>query len=137
MKLERLEGLNTLNIKKLIITEVMSNLEDATYYNPYEVRANLCLIYATLFGNTETHQEMSRKDIDWLDFVEKVNILVDEIEKGDFALQHKEVVETLEDCIKQQLEYKRSISGIFSEIGKLFNEDNLAKIKEGMNTKGE
>lgn len=137
MKLERLEGLKLINTKNVIVNEVMSNLERKAFYSTFEIQTNVALVYATLFGNTEMHKEMAKEDIDWIAFVNEVCPMVEEIKNTEYANDHEEVMLELYDCVEQKRDHNNSFSGLVEEMGKLFTQENLQKIKDEMTKKGE
>lgn len=133
MKLEGLEKLKFISTKNLIINQVLKNLDKKFYYNKYELEIGLSLVLFTLFGNTEIHKEMNKDDIDWIDFIDKNIILIDEIKEGEYKDIYNDIFAEIQEGAKRKAKYSFSIVSALEEIGNVFNDENIQKIKEIIN----
>lgn len=132
MKLERLEMLELISTKNLIVNEVLNGLENKPYYNKYELEINLSLVLFTLLGNTELHKEMAKEDINWIDFVNENYKLIEELKKGDYAETYGDIFGEIVIGAQERVKYNSSIASLFDTLGKMFTEENVQKIKEAI-----
>lgn len=132
MKLERLEMLNLVSTKNVIVNEVVNGLEDKPYHNKFELEINLALVLFTLLGNTEMHAEMAKEDIDWIGFVNENFKLIEELKKGEYKEAYEEIFNEILIGAKRKEEFDKSVVGVLSHLGEVFTEENLAKMKEAI-----
>lgn len=133
MKLERLEMLNLISTKNIIVNEVLRGLDKKFYYNKYELEINLSLVLFTLLGNTELHKEMEREDIDWVSFVNDNYSLVEELKTGDYAEVYNDIFTEIQEGSKKLSKYSYSAISVLEEIGNILTQENIEKFKGIMN----
>lgn len=132
MKLERLEELKKISTKNLIVNEVLKNLGDKYYYNKYEIEISLALVIFTIFGDENIHKQMEDKDIDWISFINENYKLVEELFKGEYQDDIKDILEEIHQGTAQKQKYNRSINKSLELLKDFFSEDNLKKIQESL-----
>lgn len=133
MKLERLEMLNLISTKNVIVNEVMRGLDKKFYYNKYELEINLSLVLFTLLGNTELHKEMDREDIDWVSFVNDNYSLIEELKTGEYAEVYNDIFAEIQEGAKRKAKYVLSAASALEEIGNALTPENIEKIKATIN----
>lgn len=133
MKLERLEMLNLISTKNVIVNEVMRGLDKKFYYNKYELEINLSLVLFTLFGNTELHKEMEREDIDWVSFVNDNYSLVEELKAGEYAEVYNDIFNEIKEGANKKAKYAFSAASVLEEIGNALTPENIEKLKNTIN----
>lgn len=133
MKLERLEMLNLISTKNVIVNEVMRGLDKKFYYNKYELEINLSLVLFTLFGNTELHKEMEREDIDWVSFVNDNYSLVEELKTGEYAEVYNDIFNEIKEGANKKAKYAFSTASVLEEIGNALTPENIEKLKNTIN----
>lgn len=132
MKLERLEMLNLISTKNIIVNEVLRGLDKKFYYNKYELEINLSLVLFTLLGNTELHKEMEREDIDWVSFVNDNYSLVEELKIGEYAEVYNDIFNEIKEGANKRAKYAFSAASVLEEIGNALTPENIEKIKESI-----
>lgn len=132
MKLERLETLNLISTKNVIVNEVLGGLDKKPYYNRFELEINLSLVLFTLLGNTELHEEMAKEDINWIDFVNENYKLIEELKNGEYGDTYRIIYDEILKGAEKRAEYNRSISSVLDDFKELFTEENLAKMNEAL-----
>ena len=130
MKLERLETLNLISTKNVIVNEVLNGLDRKPYYNRFELEINLSLVLFTLLGNTELHKEMAKEDINWINFVNENYKLIEELKKGEFGDTYRIIFDEILRGAEKKAEYNKGIGSILDELKNVFTEENLAKMSE-------
>lgn len=130
MKLERLETLNLISTKNLIVNEVLKGLDKKFYYNIYELEINLSLVLFTLLGNTELHKEMAKEDIDWISFINDNYKLIEELKDGDYRETYNEIFREIITGAQEKVKYNMSIASLLENIGEIFTEENMKKLSE-------
>lgn len=133
MKLERLEMLNLISTKNVIVNEVLRGLDKKFYYNKYELEINLSLVLFTLLGNTELHEEMNREDIDWVSFVNDNYSLIEELKTGDYAEVYNDIFNEIKEGANKKAKYAYSTASILEEFGNAMTPENIEKIKSTVN----
>lgn len=133
MKLERLEMLNLISTKNVIVNEVMRGLDKKFYYNKYELEINLSLVLFTLLGNTELHKEMEREDIDWVSFVNDNYSLVEELKTGEYAEVYNDIFNEIKEGANKKAKYAFSAASVLEEIGNALTPENIEKLKNTIN----
>lgn len=133
MKLERLEMLNLISTKNIIVNEVLRGLDKKFYYNKYELEINLSLVLFTLLGNTELHKEMDKEDIDWVSFVNDNYSLIEELKTGDYAEVYNDIFTEIQEGSKKLSKYSYSAISVLEEIGNMLTQENIEKFKGIMN----
>lgn len=129
MKLERLEMLNLISTKNIIVNEVLRGLDKKFYYNKYELEINLSLVLFTLLGNTELHKEMDKEDIDWVSFVNDNYSLIEELKTGDYAEVYNDIFTEIQEGSKKLSKYSYSAISVLEEIGNMLTQENIEKFK--------
>lgn len=132
MKLERLETLNLISTKNVIVNEVLNGLDRKPYYNRFELEINLSLVLFTLLGNTELHKEMAREDINWIDFVNENYKLVEELKEGEFGDTYRTIFDEILRGAEKKAEYNKGIGSILDELKNVFTEENITKLQEAL-----
>ena len=130
MKLERLETLNLISTKNVIVNEVLGGLDKKPYYNRFELEINLSLVLFTLLGNTELHEEMAKEDINWIDFVNENYKLIEELKNGEYGDTYRTIYDEILRGAEKKTEYNKSIISMLDDFKELFTEENLAKMSE-------
>lgn len=130
MKLERLDVLNLISTKNVIVNEVLGGLENQFYYNKFQLEINLALVIFTLCGNTEIHKEMAREDIDWVEFVNTNYALIEELKAGEYKDAYMEIMEEILVGAKAKIKYNNSIAGIVEGLKEALKGENLEQFKE-------
>lgn len=130
MKLERLETLNLISTKNVIVNEVLGGLDKKPYYNRFELEINLSLVLFTLLGNTELHEEMAKEDINWIDFVNENYKLIEELKNGEYGDTYRIIYDEILRGAEKKTEYNKSIISMLDDFKELFTEENLAKMSE-------
>lgn len=130
MKLERLETLNLISTKNVIVNEVLGGLDKKPYYNRFELEINLSLVLFTLLGNTELHEEMAKEDINWIDFVNENYKLIEELKNGEYGDTYRIIYDEILKGAEKKTEYNKSIISMLDDFKELFTEENLAKMSE-------
>ena len=130
MKLERLETLNLISTKNVIVNEVLGGLDKKPYYNRFELEINLSLVLFTLLGNTELHKEMAREDINWIDFVNENYKLIEELKEGEFGDTYRTIFDEILRGAEKKAEYNKGIGSILDELKNVFTEENITKLQE-------
>ena len=130
MKLERLETLNLISTKNVIVNEVLNGLERKPYYSRFELEINLSLVLFTLLGNTELHKEMAKEDINWIDFVNENYKLIEELKNGEYGDTYRTIYDEILRGAEKKGEYNKGIGSILDELKNVFTEENLAKMSE-------
>lgn len=130
MKLERLETLNLISTKNVIVNEVLNGLDRKPYYNRFELEINLSLVLFTLLGNTELHKEMAKEDINWIDFVNENYKLIEELKNGEYGDTYRTIYDEILRGAEKKGEYNKGIGSILDELKNVFTEENLAKMSE-------
>ena len=130
MKLERLETLNLISTKNVIINEVLGGLDKKPYYNRFELEINLSLVLFTLLGNTELHEEMAKEDINWIDFVNENYKLIEELKNGEYGDTYRTIYDEILKGAEKKTEYNKSNMSMLDDFKELFTEENLAKMSE-------
>ena len=133
MKLERLEMLNLISTKNVIVNEVMRGLDKKFYYNKYELEINLSLVLFTLLGNTELHKEMEREDIDWVSFVNDNYSLIEELKTGEYAEVYNDIFNEIKEGANKKAKYAFSAASVLEEIGNALTPENIEKLKNTIN----
>lgn len=133
MKLERLEMLNLISTKNVIVNEVLRGLDKKFYYNKYELEINLSLVLFTLLGNTELHEEMNREDLDWVSFVNDNYSLIEELKTGDYAEAYNDILNEIKEGANKKAKYAYSTASILEEFGNAMTPENIEKIKSTVN----
>lgn len=133
MKLERLEMLNLISTKNVIVNEVLRGLDKQFYYNKYELEINLGLVLFTLLGNTELHKEMDREDIDWITFVNDNFPLIEELKQGEYAEVYNDILAEIQEGAKRKAKYALSIASMMEDLGNMLTEENIEKFKGVLN----
>lgn len=133
MKLERLEMLNLISTKNVIVNEVLRGLDKQFYYNKYELEINLGLVLFTLLGNTELHKEMDREDIDWITFVNDNFPLIEELKQGEYAEVYNDIFAEIQEGAKRKAKYALSIASMMEDLGNMLTEENIEKFKGVLN----
>lgn len=133
MKLERLEMLNLISTKNIIVNEVLRGLDKKFYYNKYELEINLSLVLFTLLGNTELHKEMDKEDIDWVSFVNDNYSLIEELKTGEYAEVYNDIFAEIQEGAKRKAKYVLSAASALEEIGNALTPENIEKIKATIN----
>lgn len=132
MKLERLETLNLISTKNVIVNEVLNGLDRKPYYNRFELEINLSLVLFTLLGNTELHKEMAREDINWIDFVNENYKLIEELKEGEFGDTYRTIFDEILRGAEKKAEYNKGIGSILDELKNVFTEENIIKLQEAL-----
>jgi hypothetical protein len=132
MKLERLETLNLISTKNVIVNEVLNGLDRKPYYNRFELEINLSLVLFTLLGNTELHKEMAREDINWIDFVNENYKLIEELKEGEFGDTYRTIFDEILRGAEKKAEYYKGIGSILDELKNVFTEENITKLQEAL-----
>lgn len=132
MKLERLETLNLISTKNVIVNEVLNGLDRKPYYNRFELEINLSLVLFTLLGNTELHKEMAREDINWIDFVNENYKLIEELKEGEFGDTYRTIFDEILRGAEKKAEYNKGIGSILDELKNVFTEENITKLQEAL-----
>lgn len=132
MKLERLETLNLISTKNVIVNEVLGGLDKKPYYNRFELEINLSLVLFTLLGNTELHEEMAKEDINWIDFVNENYKLIEELKNGEYGDTYRIIYDEILRGAEKKTEYNKSIISMLDDFKELFTEENLAKMNEAL-----
>lgn len=132
MKLERLETLNLISTKNVIVNEVLGGLDKKPYYNRFELEINLSLVLFTLLGNTELHKEMAREDINWIDFVNENYKLIEELKEGEFGDTYRTIFDEILRGAEKKAEYNKGIGSILDELKNVFTEENITKLQEAL-----
>lgn len=131
MKLERLEGLNLISTKNLLVNEVLRGLDKKFYYSKFELEINLALVMFTIFGNTEIHKAIESEDIQWIDFVNENYKLIEEIKKDEnYGKVYNEIFNEILIGAEHKAKYNNTIGSMLEDLGNLFTEENIEKIKE-------
>lgn len=131
MKLERLEGLNLISTKNLLVNEVLRGLDKKYYYSKFELEINLALVMFTIFGNTEMHKAIESEDIQWIDFMNKNYKLIEEVKNSEeYKDAYAEIFGEIEKGAEKKAVYSNSISSMLEDFGEFFTEENINKIKE-------
>lgn len=133
MKLERLEMLNLISTKNVIVNEVMRGLDKKFYYNKYELEINLSLVLFTFLGNTELHKEMEREDIDWVSFVNDNYSLIEELKNGEYAEVYNDIFNEIKEGANKKAKYAFSAASVLEEIGNALTPENIEKLKNTIN----
>lgn len=133
MKLERLEMLNLISTKNVIVNEVMRGLDKKFYYNKYELEINLSLVLFTFLGNTELHKEMEREDIDWVSFVNDNYSLIEELKNGEYAEVYNDIFNEIKEGANKKAKYAFSAASVLEEIGNALTPENIEKLKSTIN----
>lgn len=133
MKLERLEMLNLISTKNIIVNEVLRGLDKKFYYNKYELEINLSLVLFTLLGNTELHKEMEREDIDWVSFVNDNYSLIEELKTGDYSEIYNDIFSEIQEGAKRKAKYSASAAALLEELSNSLTAENIEKIKATIN----
>lgn len=137
MKLERLETLNLISTKNLIVNEVLNGLDRKAYYNRFELEINLSLVLFTLLGNTELHAEMQKEDIDWIGFVNDNYKLVEELKAGEYGDTYRTIYDEILRGAEKKVEYNKSLISVIENLGEVLTEENLAKLTEAIQNQKE
>lgn len=132
MKLERLETLNLISTKNVIVNEVLNGLDRKPYYNRFELEINLSLVLFTLLGNTELHKEMAKEDINWIDFVNENYKLIEELKEGEFGDTYRTIFDEILRGAEKKAEYNKGIGSILDELKNVFTEENIIKLQEAL-----
>lgn len=133
MKLERLEMLNLISTKNIIVNEVLRGLDKKFYYNKYELEINLSLVLFTLLGNTELHKEMDKEDIDWVSFVNDNYSLIEELKTGEYSEVYNDIFAEIKEGADKKAKYAYSAASILEELGNAMTPENIEKIKDAIN----
>lgn len=133
MKLERLEMLNLISTKNIIVNEVLRGLDKKFYYNKYELEINLSLVLFTLLGNTELHKEMDKEDIDWVSFVNDNYSLIEELKVGEYSEVYNDIFAEIKEGADKKAKYAYSAASVLEEIGNALTPENIEKIKDTIN----
>lgn len=133
MKLERLEMLNLISTKNIIVNEVLRGLDKKFYYNKYELEINLSLVLFTLLGNTELHKEMDKEDIDWVSFVNDNYSLIEELKAGEYSEAYNDIFAEIKEGADKKAKYAYSAASVLEEIGNALTPENIEKIKNTIN----
>ncbi len=133
MKLERLEMLNLISTKNVIVNEVLRGLDKKFYYNKYELEINLSLVLFTLLGNTELHKEMDKEDIDWVSFVNDNYSLIEELKVGEYSEVYNDIFAEIKEGADKKAKYAYSAASVLEEIGNALTPENIEKIKDTIN----
>lgn len=133
MKLERLEMLNLISTKNVIVNEVLRGLDKKFYYNKYELEINLSLVLFTLLGNTELHKEMDKEDIDWVSFVNNNYSLIEELKAGEYSEVYNDIFAEIKEGADKKAKYAYSAASILEEFGNAMTPENIEKIKNAIN----
>lgn len=133
MKLERLEMLNLISTKNVIVNEVLRGLDKKFYYNKYELEINLSLVLFTLLGNTELHKEMDKEDIDWVSFVNDNYSLIEELKTGEYSEVYNDIFAEIKEGADKKAKYAYSAASILEELGNAMTPENIEKIKNAIN----
>lgn len=132
MKLERLETLNLISTKNVIVNEVLGGLDKKPYYNRFELEINLSLVLFTLLGNTELHKEMAKEDINWIDFVNENYKLIEELKNGEYGDTYRTIFDEILRGAEKKAEYNKGIGSILDELKNVFTEENITKLQEAL-----
>lgn len=132
MKLERLETLNLISTKNVIVNEVLNGLDKKPYYNRFELEINLSLVLFTLLGNTELHEEMAKEDINWIDFVNENYKLIEELKNGEYGDTYRTIFDEILRGAEKKAEYNKGIGSILDELKNVFTEENIIKLQEAL-----
>ena len=132
MKLERLETLNLISTKNVIVNEVLNGLDRKPYYNRFELEINLSLVLFTLLGNTELHKEMAKEDINWIDFVNENYKLIEELKNGEYGDTYRTIFDEILRGAEKKAEYNKGIGSILDELKNVFTEENITKLQEAL-----
>ena len=133
MKLERLEMLNLISTKNIIVNEVLRGLDKKFYYNKYELEINLSLVLFSLLGNTELHKEMDKEDIDWVSFVNDNYSLIEELKAGEYSEVYNDIFTEIKEGAEKKAKYAFSTASVLEEIGNALTPENIEKIKNTIN----
>ena len=133
MKLERLEMLNLISTKNVIVNEVLRGLDKKFYYNKYELEINLSLVLFTLLGNTELHKEMDKEDIDWVSFVNNNYSLIEELKAGEYSEVYNDIFAEIKEGADKKAKYAYSAASILEEFVNAMTPENIEKIKNAIN----
>ena len=133
MKLERLEMLNLISTKNVIVNEVLRGLDKKFYYNKYELEINLSLVLFTLLGNTELHKEMDKEDIDWVSFVNDNYSLIEELKTGEYSEVYNDIFAEIKEGADKKAKYAYSAASILEEFVNAMTPENIEKIKNTIN----
>lgn len=133
MKLERLEMLNLISTKNVIVNEVLRGLDKKFYYNKYELEINLSLVLFSLLGNTELHKEMDKEDIDWVSFVNDNYSLIEELKEGEYSEVYNDIFAEIKEGADKKAKYAYSAASILEEFGNAMTPENIEKIKNAIN----
>ena len=137
MKLERLEELNKISTKDVIVRQTLNNVEKKYYHNKYELKISLALTLFNLLGNTEMHKAMEAEDINWIDFINDNYSLIEELEKGEYSKEYEEIFREIEEGAKAKAKYSLTLMSVLEDLGQSFTEENINKIKELLESKME
>ena len=116
MKLERLEELNKISARNVIVNEVMNSLEEKIFYTKYDIEVALGLVILAFYGDKEIHKEMDREDINWIEFIDNNMHLVDDLKTGDYKDIYDELYAEIEKLTDKMAEYNRSFSKAMDKI---------------------
>lgn len=116
MKLERLEELNKISAKNVIVNEVMNSLEEKIFYTKYDIEVALGLVILALYGDKEIHKEMDSEDINWIEFIDNNMHLVNDLKTGDYKDIYDELYTEIEKLTDRMAEYNRSFSKTMDKI---------------------
>ena len=131
MKLERLEELNKISARNVIVNEVMNSLEEKIFYTKYDIEVALGLVILAFYGDKEIHKEMDREDINWIEFIDNNMHLVDDLKTGDYKDIYNELYAEIEKLTDKMAEYNRSFSKAMDRImAELVKNGTLDKILE-------
>ena len=137
MKLERLEELRKISTKDVIVRQTLNNIEKKYYHNKYELKISLALTLFNLLGNTDMHKAMEAEDINWIDFINDNNSLIEELEKGEYSKEYEEIFREIEEGAKAKAKYSLTLMSVLEDLGQSFTEENINKIKELLESKME
>ena len=133
MKLERLEELNLISTKNVIVNEVLRGLDKKFYYNKYELEINLSLVLFTLLGNTDLHKELDKEDIEWVSFVNNNYSLIEELKAGEYSEVYNDIFAEIKEGADKKAKYAYSAASILEELGNAMTPENIEKIKDAIN----
>ena len=134
MKLERLEELKIITTQNMIVNKTVETMKDKASFNKYEIAINTNFVLATLFGNTEMHTAMAAKDIDWIQFANDLEQIVNGMDE-EYNKIYKDLLEEISSTLRMEIEYNRSFGAFLKSFGELFSEENIKKIQETIETK--
>lgn len=137
MKLERLENLKKISVKRVLIEKVLGELDKKYFYSKFELEIGLAIAMLIVFGNTELHRELESKELNWLDFLDNNYNLIEEVKNGEYAEDYRGVFEELERGALAKAEYNKTIAAFLDELGRDLDSEKLNEFLDVVSNKKE